>query len=55
MPALACGDLELATRGWVQWHNTQRLNGQLGDIPPAEFETAFDAEQTDHRQSVEIE
>ena len=47
-------DLELATLGWVHWHNTQRLHGYLGDIPPAEFETAFYAEQTDHQQEVEI-
>ena len=31
-------DLELATLGWVHWHNTQRLHGYLGDVPPAEFE-----------------
>ena len=24
--------------GWVHWHNTQRLHGYLGDVPPAEFE-----------------
>jgi putative transposase len=47
-------DLELATLSWVHWHNTQRLRGYLGDIPPAEFETAFIAEQIDHQQEVEI-
>ncbi|MET4781313.1 hypothetical protein ABIB56_001305 [Glaciihabitans sp. UYNi722] len=47
-------DLELATLGGVHWHNTQRLHGYPGDIPPAEFETAFYAEQTDHPQAVEI-
>lgn len=26
-------DLELATLGWVHWHNTQRLHGYLGDVP----------------------
>ena len=31
-------DVELATLGWVYWHNTTRLHGYLGDIPPAEFE-----------------
>src|SRR4051812_37806677 len=31
-------ELELATLGWVHWHNTQRLHGYLGDLPPAEFE-----------------
>ncbi|SJN45041.1 Mobile element protein [Microbacterium esteraromaticum] len=39
-------DLELATLGWVHWHNTQRLHGYLGDIPPAEFEEAFYAGPT---------
>jgi len=47
-------DLELATLGWVHWHNTQRLHGYLGDIPPAEFETAFYAEQTDREMVVGI-
>ncbi|XUK60444.1 Integrase catalytic domain-containing protein [Plantibacter sp. RU18] len=39
-------DLELATLGWVHWHNTQRLHGYLGDVPPTEFEQAFYAGQT---------
>ena len=39
-------DLELATLGWVHWHNTQRLHGYLGDVPPTEFEEAFYADQT---------
>lgn len=41
-------DVELATLGWVYWHNTGRLHGYLGDIPPTEFEAAFyDAQRTD--------
>jgi len=31
-------DLELATLEWVDWFNHRRLFGQLGHIPPAEFE-----------------
>jgi putative transposase len=31
-------DVELATLGWVHWHNHDRLHGYLGDIPPVEFE-----------------
>ena len=27
-------DVELATLGWVHWHNTSRLHGYLGDLPP---------------------
>lgn len=34
-------DVELATLGWVHWHNTERLHGYLGDRPPAEFEDLF--------------
>jgi transposase InsO family protein len=34
-------DVELATLGWVHWHNTQRLHGYLSDLPPAEFEHNF--------------
>ena len=47
-------DLELATLGWVHWHNTQRLHGYLDDQPPAEYEQAFYADQTERRQPVGI-
>jgi len=41
-------DVELATLGWVHWHNTGRLHGYLRDTPPAEFEAAFyDAQRND--------
>ena len=39
-------ELELATLGWVHWHNQERLHGFAGDVPPAEFEEAFYAEQS---------
>ena len=35
-------DLELATLSWVHWHNTERLHSYLDDVPPAEFEAAYD-------------
>ena len=38
-------DVELATLGWVHWHNTARLHGHCNDVPPAEFEVAFYAAQ----------
>jgi len=34
-------DVELATLGWVDWHNHRRLHGYLGDVPPSEFEKTF--------------
>ena len=41
-------ELELATLSWVHWFNHDRLHGHCGDVPPAEFETAFyAAQQTD--------
>ena len=47
-------DVELGTLGWVHWHNTQRLHGYLGDIPPTEFETAFYATHGSDQALVEI-
>ena len=47
-------DLELATLGWVHWHNTERLHSALGDVPPAEFEKAFYAEVTSAKELVKI-
>jgi putative transposase len=38
-------DVELATLGWVHWWNTQRLHSAIGNVPPAEFETAHYAQQ----------
>ncbi|WP_256999918.1 integrase core domain-containing protein, partial [Mycobacterium intracellulare] len=41
-------DVELATLGWVNWHNTSRLHSYLADVSPTEFEAAFyDAQRTD--------
>ncbi len=33
-------DLEIATCGWVDWFNTERLHSELDDDTPAEFEAA---------------
>lgn len=48
-------DVELATLGWVYWHNTGRLHGYLGDIPPAEFEATFYDAQRSDQHLVEIQ
>jgi len=45
-PWKTVADLELATLGWVHWFNNQRLHGYLGDIPPAEYEEAYDDERS---------
>jgi putative transposase len=33
----------------VHWHNTQRLHGYLGDLPPTEFEETFYANHQDNK------
>ena len=33
--------VELATLSYVDWFNQRRLHSELGDIPPAEFETLY--------------
>jgi putative transposase len=53
-PWKSVGDVELATLSWVHWHNTTRLHGYLGDIPPTEYETAFYAAQREDRTPVAI-
>src|SRR6476660_3993897 len=46
-PSKTIEDVELATLGWVYWHNTSRLHGYPADVPPTEFEAAFyDAQRT---------
>lgn len=47
-------DVELATLGWVHWHNHQRLHGYLDDLPPVEFEGRFYATQQGESVLVEI-
>jgi transposase InsO family protein len=41
-------DLEIATCGWVQWFNDERIHGELDDCSPAEVEAAYyrDLDQT---------
>jgi len=48
-------DVELATLGWVHWHNTSRLHGYLDDIPPTEFAAAFYDAQRSDQTLVEIQ
>jgi putative transposase len=48
-PWKTIGEVELATLGWVHWHNTQRLHSYCGDVPPAEFEAAYPGTNTDHQ------
>jgi putative transposase len=48
-------DVELATLGWVHWHNPRRLHGYLKDVPPAELEDIFYATKRTGQPVVEIQ
>jgi len=37
--------VELSIVEWVGWYNDRRLHGELGDIPPVEFEQAYELAQ----------
>ena len=54
-PWKTVADVELATLGWVHWHNTSRLHSYLGDLPPAKFETTFYATNRTDQTLVEIQ
>jgi len=40
-PWRSLADVELATAEWVDWYNHTRLYGELGHIPPAEYEELY--------------
>ncbi|MFE9328385.1 integrase core domain-containing protein [Nocardia sp. NPDC052278] len=44
-PLRSLDDVEYATMEWVDWYNNRRLHSLLGHVPPAEYETAYHAEQ----------
>ena len=39
-PWRSLDDLEIATSGWVEWFNEERLHGELDNLTPSEVETA---------------
>lgn len=38
-------DVELAVAEYVDWYNHRRLHGEIGHVPPAEYEATFYATQ----------
>ena len=40
--------VELATLKWVDWFNNRRILSSIGNIPPAEAEARFYAQQKSH-------
>ena len=43
------GDVEIAVAEYIDWFNHRRLHGEIGLVPPAEFETAHRARNDDQR------
>ncbi|MFF3951511.1 IS3 family transposase [Streptomyces sp. NPDC001902] len=40
-PWKTLSEVELATAEWVDWFNHRRLHGEIGHVPPAEYEAAY--------------
>lgn len=38
--------LELATAEWIDWYNHRRLHGEIGHVPPVEYEANYYTELT---------
>ena len=41
-------DVELATLGWINWFNTDRIHSYLNDDSPDQYEAAYAAQQAGH-------
>ncbi|MFF7859174.1 integrase core domain-containing protein [Streptomyces sp. NPDC007904] len=37
-PWRTLSEVKLATAEWVDWYNHRRLHGEIGHVPPAEYE-----------------
>lgn len=42
-------DVEIATAEWVDWYNHRRLHGEIGLVPPAEYESTYWNQHPDDR------
>ena len=47
-------EVEFATLEWVDWFNNRRLLSSIGDVPPAEFETMYQASQQSQATEVRL-
>ncbi|MEV6949797.1 integrase core domain-containing protein, partial [Streptomyces sp. NPDC051172] len=45
-PWKTLAQVELATAEWVDWYNHRRLHGEIGHIPPVEYEANYYTELT---------
>jgi putative transposase len=40
-PWKTLAEVELATAEWIDWYNHRRLHGEIGHVPPAEYEATY--------------
>ncbi|MFI5663235.1 integrase core domain-containing protein [Streptomyces sp. NPDC051684] len=40
-PWKTLSEVELATAEWVDWYCHRRLHGEIGHVPPVEYETSY--------------
>jgi len=45
-PWKALSQVELATAEWVDWYNHRQLHGEIGHVPPVEYEASYYTEST---------
>ncbi|MEV0912742.1 integrase core domain-containing protein [Streptomyces sp. NPDC049967] len=45
-PGKTLSQVELATAEWIDWYCHRRLHGEIGHVPPAEYETTYYTELT---------
>ncbi|MFE4688152.1 IS3 family transposase [Streptomyces sp. NPDC056721] len=53
-PWKTLSEVELATAEWVDWYCHRRLHGEIGHIPPVEYETNYYSETTKPQVTVKI-
>lgn len=53
-PWKALSQVELATAEWVDWYNHRRLHGEIGHVPPVEYEANHYMESTKHQVTTTI-
>ncbi|WP_326756765.1 IS3 family transposase [Streptomyces hirsutus] len=53
-PWKTLSEVELATAEWVDWYCHRRLHGEIGHIPPVEYETSYYNKTAKHQVTVKI-
>lgn len=53
-PWKGLSQVELATAEWVDWYNHRRLHGEIGHVPPVEYEANYYTELTKHQVTATV-